>query len=58
METPEPKVVLGIILSEGCKRVTGFTPSKELCNEFADRVLQQARESGHEIQFQELTFKQ
>lgn len=57
METPEPKVVLGMILSEGCKRVTGFTPSKEVCDKFADRVLEEARDSGHEIQFQSVSIK-
>lgn len=57
METPEPRVVLGMILSEGCKRVTGFTPSKEVCDEFAARVLEEARDSGHEIQFQSVSIK-
>lgn len=40
-------------------RIVGFGPSKQLCEEFADRVMQQAREAGHDIVFHqaELTLR-
>jgi hypothetical protein len=46
---PEPKVLLGMILSEAVFRLTGFGPSRGLCDEFAERVLAQAETVGHPI---------
>lgn len=57
-EAPDPKVALAMIISEASSRLTGYKPSKALCDEFADRVLQEARDNGHEIQFQTVTIKQ
>lgn len=57
-EAPDPKVALTMIFYEGTARLTGYKPSKELCEEFADRVLQEARDHGHEIRFQAVTLKQ
>lgn len=46
---PEPKAMLGMVLSEAVFRLTGFGPSKALCDEFAERVIEQADAVGQTL---------
>lgn len=41
-----PNERLAMMLSEMMLLFTGFGPSKEICDEFADKVLQEARQVG------------
>ncbi len=41
--------ILGMMFSEAVFRVTGFGPSRTLCDEFAGRVIAEAESVNHRI---------
>jgi len=43
---------LAMLLSEACLRFTGFGPSKILCEEFAEKITEQARSMNVSLDWQ------
>jgi len=49
MATKEDVEIFGMVLSEAVFRLTGFGPSKQVSNEFAQRILAEAKMVGYDI---------
>lgn len=50
MATKKDIEAFGMVLAEVVLRASGYEPSTQVCNEFAGRIMAEARQAGDEIQ--------